>query len=206
MLGIDLERLFRSPGQISVLRVLWKAPSPLTGRQVQQLAGIHNLTTTQCLEDLENLGLLRRRAAGRAYLYSLKRSHRLVRHLINPIFKAEEATPKRFTRELGRILDGHCLSAVIYGSVTRGKVDHAGDVDLFVVVKDEKAAEQFTMKVLPKAEKLVRDGWSLMLEVNIKIRKELIEKWDSSLFKRIRQEGRVVAGKTLEELQRGRLS
>ncbi len=65
-------------GQISVLRALWKAPTPLTGRQVQQPAGVHNRTAMQCLEDLEQLGLLRRRDVGRAYLYSLRRSHRVV--------------------------------------------------------------------------------------------------------------------------------
>ena len=54
MLGI-----VRAPGQISVLRALWKAPSPLTGRQVQQLAGVHNLTTTQCLNGYDSILLPR---------------------------------------------------------------------------------------------------------------------------------------------------
>lgn len=204
MLGIDLERLFRAPGQISVLRALWKAPSPVTGRQVQQLAGVHNLTTTKCLDNLERLGLLQRRAAGRAYLYSLKRSHRLVRHLVDPIFKAEEAAPARFTRELGRALTSQCLSAVVYGSVARGEADFASDVDLLVVVRDEKAGERFAAKAQPKAEKLVREGWSLMLEINVKTHSQLIKAWNSPLLKKIRKEGRLVAGSPLEEVKRAR--
>ena len=204
MLGIDLERLFRAPGQISVLRALWKAPSSVTGRQVQQLAGVHNLTATKCLADLEQLGLLQRRAAGRAYLYSLKRSHRLVRHLIDPIFKAEEAAPMRFAQELGKVLGGQCLSAVVYGSVARGEADSASDVDLFVVVKDDKAVEHFAAKAQPKAEKLVREGWSLMLEVNVKTRNQVIKAWNSALLKKIRKEGQLVAGSPLEEVKRGR--
>jgi predicted nucleotidyltransferase len=203
MLGIGLERLFRAPGQISVLRALWNAPSPLTGRQVQQLAGVHNLTTTQCLDDLEKLGLLQRRAAGRAFLYSLKRSHRLVRHLVDLVFKAEEKMPQRFSNDLGKALEGQCLSAVVYGSVARGEATPASDVDLFVVVRDEKAALRFTDRTQGKVEKLVRDGWSLVLEVNLKTRKDLVSQWSSPLLQGIRKEGHLVAGSTLEDIKRG---
>ena len=204
MLGIDLEHLFPAPGQISVLRAMWKASAPVTGRQVQQLAGVHNLTATRCLEDLERLGLLQRRAAGRAYLYSLKRSHRLVRHLVDPIFKAEETAPTRFAGELARALRGQCLSAVVYGSVARGEAHAASDVDLFVVVRDDEAVERFAATVLAKAEKLVREGWSLMLEVNVKTRSQLLKSWNSPLVKRIRKEGHVVVGSSLEEVKHGR--
>lgn len=204
MLGMDLERLFRTQGQIAVLRVLWRSPAPLTGRQVQQLAGVHNLTAMQCLDNLEDLGLLQRRAAGRAYLYSLKRRNRLVRYLIDPVFKAEAAAPGRLTRELGKTLNDHCLSAVLYGSVARGKADRAGDVDVLIVVEDEAAAQRFAASAQARAEKLVRDGWSLMLEVNLKTRKELARQWSSPLLKRIRREGQVVAGAPLEEVGRGR--
>ena len=85
----------------------------VTGRQVQQLAGVHNLTAMQCLADLEKLGLLQRRSVGRAYLYSLKRTHCLVRHLVEPVFKAEARVPSRFTDELERVLRDQCLSAVV---------------------------------------------------------------------------------------------
>lgn len=206
MLGIDLEHLFPAPGQISVLRAMWKAPAPVTGRQVQQLAGVHNLTATRCLSDLERLGLVQRRAAGRAYLYSLKRSHRLVRHLVDPIFKAEEAAPTRFAGELARALRGQCLSAVVYGSVARGEAHSASDVDLFVVVKDHKAVEHFVQRTQPGIEKLVRNGWSLMLEVNVKTKSQLFESWNSPLVKKILKEGHVVAGSSLEEVKHGRHS
>ncbi len=204
MLGIDLERLFRAPGQISVLRALWKAPAPVTGRQVQRLAGVHNLTATRCLEDLERLGLLQRRAAGRAYLYSLRRSNRLVRHLVHPVFRAEATVPARFAGELTRGLRGRCLSAVLYGSVARGEADPAGDVDLLVVVRNDRSAEAFVENVLPGMEKLVRDGWSLMLEANVKTRDQLVKAWNTPLIRRIRREGRLVAGASLEEVKRER--
>jgi predicted nucleotidyltransferase len=206
MLGISLERLFRAPGQISVLRALWKAPAAVTGRQVQQLAGVHNLTATRSLEDLERLGLLQRRAAGRAYLYSLKRSHRLVRHLVDPVFTAEGIAPTRFASDLSKLLSDHCLSAVVYGSVARGEARPGSDVDLLVLVKDDKAAEYFVETAQPRIEKLVREGWSLMLEVNVQTRSQLVKAWASPLVVRIRKEGKLVAGLSLEEVKRGRRS
>lgn len=203
MVGIDVERLFRAQGQISVLRALWKAPTPLTGRQIQQLAGVHNRTTMQCLEDLEDLGLLRRRTVGRAYLYSLKRPNRVVRDLIDPIFRAEQAAPERFVRELGKVLKGQCLSAVLYGSVARGRAGPASDVDLLVVVKDAAAGERFAGRTQTKAEQLVQKGWSLMLEANVKTAGELAKQWNSRLMKQIRKDGQLVAGRPLEEVRRG---
>lgn len=206
MLGIDLERLFRSPGQISTLRVLWNAPTPLTGRQIQQLAGVHKLTATQSLEALESLGLVQRRAAGRAYLYTLKRSHRLVQHLVDPIFEAEQKAPEQLSRQLDNALKGRCLSATIYGSVARGETDHVGDLDLLVVVENDQAAERFRDGTQPRLERLIREGWSLMLEVNLKTRRQLIKEWASPLIKTVRREGRLVAGLSLEEVKHERRS
>jgi predicted nucleotidyltransferase len=176
----------------------------MTGRQVQQLAGVHNLTANKCLDELERLGLILRWPVGRAYLYSLKRSHCLVRHLVDPIFKAEEAVPSRFAGELERVFCGECLSAVVYGSVARGEEHSASDVDLFVVVEGERDAARFIEKVQPRAEKLVRESWGLMLEVIVKTRSQLLSSWSSPLVKRIRREGCVVTGVSLVEVQHGR--
>jgi len=173
---------------------------------VQQLAGVHNLTATRCLGDLEKLGLLRRRTAGRAYLYSLKRSHRVVEKLIDPLFEAEQTAPQRFFQELGKVLKGRCLSAIVYGSVARGKSDPGSDVDLLVVVENEQAAEQFSAATQGQAEQLVREGWGLMLEVNIKTRHELRKLWNGPLLKQIRRDGQLVTGKPLTEVRNGRKS
>jgi hypothetical protein len=87
--------------------------------------------------------------------------------------------------------------------VARDEADQAGDVDLFVVVRDEKAVQQFITKTQSKAEKLVQEGWSLMLEVNVSTRKQLIGRWSSSLVRKIRREGRVVAGMSLDAVKHG---
>ena len=203
MLGIDLERLFRAPGQIAVLRALWKAPAALTGRQVQELAGVHNRTVMRSLQDLTQLGVVQRRAAGRANLYTLKRSHRAVRDLVDPLFKAEQSALERFVKALARVLRGHCLSAVLYGSVARGEAKPVSDVDLLVVVEDEQAVELFELEVQDKAERLVREGWSAMLEINLRTREKLVRKWSTPFLKQIRRQGLMVVGQTLDEVQRG---
>lgn len=203
MVGIDLERAFRTPGQIAVLRALWKAPTSLTGRQLQQLAGVSNLTAMRCLEDLEQLGLVQRRTAGRAFLYTLKRSHRVVGDLIDPAFKAEQEIPGRLREQLAKVLEGHCLSAVLYGSVARNEATTGSDVDLLVVVRSRKRAGAFTERPQVDAERLVRDEWGSLLEVNLKTVSELRKQWNTRLMRQIRREGQLVAGSPLEELCRG---
>jgi len=206
MVGIKLESLFRAPAQIAVLRALWKAPTELTGRQVQHLAGVHNRTALTCLADLEGLGILRRRAAGRAYLYALKREHRLVRDLIDPLFTAERALPEQLVQALGTLINGYCLSAVLYGSVARNHSQPGSDVDLLVVVADEAAAVKFAATVQENAERRVRERWGAVLEVNVKTQRQLGKEWNSGVIKGIRREGRVIAGRPLAEVKRGRTS
>jgi len=206
MVGIDLERVFRTPAQIAVLRALWQAPTSLTGRQVQQLAGVHNRTAMQCLDDLEQLGLLQRRTAGRAYLYTLKRSHRVVRDLVETVFKAEREIPGRLREQLARILEGTCISALLYGSVARSEDQTSSDIDLLAVVGSRKDVKTFSEKAQPEAERLVRDEWGSMLEVNVMTVAEAKKKWNSPLMKQIRREGELLTGLPLEALRRGRRS
>ncbi len=206
MVGIDLERVFRTPAQIAVLRALWKAPASLTGRQVQQLAGVHNRTAMQCLDDLEQLGLLQRRTAGRAYLYTLKRSHRVVRDLVEPVFEAEREIPGRLREQLAKLLEGTCLSAVLYGSVARNEEETGSDVDLLVIVRSKEDAQGFAGGTQGEAERLVRDEWGSMLEVNLMTVADLRKQRNTRLMKQIRREGQLVAGSSLEELRRARRS
>src|SRR5207302_363476 len=123
--------------------------------------------------------------AGRAYLYSLKRSHRAVTDLLDPLFAAERAAPERFATELGQSLAGHCLCAVLYGSVARGDGDLGSDADLLVVVKDSTAARGFADTVQDGAERLVRDGWGAMLEVNVKTLRQIRAMWNTPLLRQI---------------------
>jgi predicted nucleotidyltransferase len=204
MFGIDLERLFRTPGQIAVLRALWRAPTAMTGRQVQQLAGLHNLTVMQSLTNLEHLGLVRRRAAGRAYLYSLKRQHEVVRAIVDPVFQAEQALPTQFKRRLAQCLRRYCLSAVLYGSVARNQATAGSDTDLLVVVRDENAARRFTKRAQAKVEEAIRESWGSALEINLQTITEFRRQWQTPLIKQIRREGILICGVSLEELRRGR--
>lgn len=203
---LRLERLLRSPGQIAVLRALWSAPVPLTGRQVQRLARVHNRTAMEGLHYLEELGLVQRRAVGRSYLCSLKRSHRVVRTMLDPMFKAEVALPQRLAQDLARFLKGGCLSAVLYGSVARGEAGPRSDVDLLIIVEDDLAARTFAGKRQDKAEQVAQECWSLVLEMNVKTRRELARDWDSDLMKEIRREGQLVVGSPLEEIRNDRAS
>jgi predicted nucleotidyltransferase len=206
MVGVDLERVFRTPAQIAVLRALWKAPASLTGRQVQHLAGVHNRTAMQCLDDLEQLGLVQRRTAGRAYLYTLKRSHRVVQDLVNPSFEAEREIPRRLREQLAKVVEGACLSAVLYGSVARNEEQSSSDVDLLAIVRNKEDAQAFAEGTQAEAERRVRDEWGSMLEVNVMTVGDLRRQWNTRLMKQIRREGQLVAGSPLEELHRGRRS
>ncbi len=203
MLKIGPEELFRSPGQISVLRVLFHAGKPLTGRQVQRLAGLANLAAMQSLRKLADLSIVSCRRAGRAYQYELKRDHWAVEKLIAPLFENEGKGIDLAVELLAGKLRGECLAAYLYGSALNAGTGPAGDLDLFVVVKREEDKNSLEKDVLPGLAEDVSRRFGLFLEPNVVSREELSRSKVSKLAREIVRTGLRLRGKDLEDIVSG---
>jgi predicted nucleotidyltransferase len=202
MIGISTDELFRSPGQIKVLRVLWRSGPPLSGRQVQRLSGLANLAAMRSLEKLVNLGIVTCRRAGRAYQYDLKREHWTVATLVSPLFENEDKFLEALICELDRGLAGECLSAYLYGSAVSPAPGPAGDLDLFLVLEDEKRRIAFEMDVFPKLGGKISRRFGLFLEPKIAIRSELSRRSLKPVLESVVREGRKIRGKNLRDLMK----
>ena len=200
MIGVKIEDLFRSPGQIKVLRTLWRAGTPLTGRQIQGLSGLANLSAMQALERLSTLGIVSCRRAGRSYQYALRREHWAVSSLVSPMFEKEDGLLDDLVRELKRGLAGKCLSAHLFGSAVSVSPDPVGDLDLFVVLQDKGRKDAFEADVLPELVAQVSRRYGLSLEAKIVTREELGRRSMRSLLEAIKAGGRRIEGKDLETL------
>ncbi len=200
MLSITTEEIFRSPGQIKVLRVLSRAGKPLTGRQVQNLAGLANLAAMQSLKKLTDLGVVSCRRAGRAHQYELKRDHWAVEKLIAPIFENEGKGLDLVRELLAGKLRGQCLAAYLYGSALSAAAVAVGDLDLFVVAADEDDKTALESGPLPELAEEVLRRFGLFLEPNVVSKAGLSRPSAARLAREISRGGRKICGADLEEI------
>ena len=200
MIGSSPEKLFRTPGQIKILRVLWRSGKPLTGRQVQDLAGMANLSTMQSLKCLTDLGVVSCRRAGRAHQYELNRESWAIRELVSPIFEREDKGLEDMCEILKQGLNGHCQTAYIYGSTLEPAKGRAGDLDLFLVVKEDDDRLDLESNWIPEISKIISEGFMLFLEPNIVTAKELTRGSAKKMAREIAKTGKKICGMDLEKI------
>ena len=200
MLGISLEQLLRSPGQIRVLRVLWRAGKPLTGRQVQRLSGLANLTSMQALKKLTDLGVVICRRAGRSNQYELKRAHWAVSNIVSPMFQSESRGLRCLCDLIESKLKGFCLSAYLYGSSVSRPDGPVGDVDLFLVVRNGK--DKYSLERGPLLELMgqISENFNLFLEPNVFSSKELSRSAAQKIIREVIKNGQKIYGQDLRDL------
>jgi predicted nucleotidyltransferase len=123
-----------------VLAVLAGTSRPLTGREVARLTGrISHRGVAEALSRLVEHGLVERREAGRALLFTLNRQH-----LAAPAVEILAGMRTELLRRIRGLVSSWEAAAVhisIFGSTARGDGDTQSDVDVFVVRPDAVSAD-----------------------------------------------------------------
>ena len=115
----------------TVLAVLLRTGTPLTGRRIHSLVDGHSLgAVQQALRDLERIGVITTETIGRAGVHRVNESHEAIaplRALASPIemltLVVREAAPGVET-------------VLVFGSVARGEAHADSDIDLVVIAPD----------------------------------------------------------------------
>ena len=130
-----------------VLGVLAGADEEFTGRRIHQVLGRGSEQGVRKAADrLVGQGIVSRRQAGQAKLYSLNRSH-LAAPYIEGLGSLRARLVERL-KELTESWEEPAAAIVLFGSVAGGEADAKSDIDLFVlrgpapVRDDDKWSEQ----------------------------------------------------------------
>jgi len=134
--------LFGGHARTAILRLLVGQDSPLTGRQVAELAHLSQPGAARALEHLAGLGVISRRRVGRAITHELDRENLLVQSIVLPAIRAERSFLEDLARELEATFAGIATTVVLFGSVARDDAQHGSDIDVLVVVPDDDAARE----------------------------------------------------------------
>lgn len=197
-----LELIFSAPSNISVLRVLNERNIGISGREVSRLSKLSLRTVQVALQNLENTGIVKRFAGNREHLFVLDRKKFLSQNLIYGIFKTEKEFNSRVLHEIKKKIQKDTVSIILFGSAVRGADKINSDLDVCIVYSKGKT------KIEEKVSEL---RTSLSDDFNITLAPFYITSSKFKEFglksklpvKQIIKEGKVISGKTINQLVYG---
>jgi predicted nucleotidyltransferase len=143
-----LEDVFGTKARLSLLRRLSHESQPLTARQLAGLTGLNHRTVVEALEPLTRIGVVEKRNAGPAYLYSLAKENLVAQRIVLPALDAERGLPTALRNEIVSLFARQAISIVLFGSMARGEEKRGSDVDVLVVMPDEKGCAAIEERAL----------------------------------------------------------
>ena len=188
-----LEEILSSKIKISVMKILLRYPEKkFSGRELARTINSSPSRASEILEILRQYGVANRIRIGNTSEWTLNKDSILVKKLAN-VFDIEEKIYldlkskiyKTFNREKS------ILKVILYGSVPRGKEHPDSDIDLFLLVRNqkdkEKAAElvhKLNISLLPRYGNVIseliysKEDWKL--------------KKNSKILRQIQSEGEII--------------
>ncbi len=127
--------------KLRLLRYLSTHGGLHTGRALARAAGVESKRAAEALVDLVGAGLVDRRRAGRAFLYSINRNNYAVGEILLPAFTNERDWLERLGDEIRRSVPG-IVSVILYGSWSTGKAQPQSDVDLLLVTSPKVSKDR----------------------------------------------------------------
>ncbi len=133
-----LEKALGNKVTIRVLRTLVRYKGKIfTIRRLAQDAGASHPGVSETVDDLEKLGIVQIQPVGRSHQVSLNEKSYVLKKIIEPMFMAEKQTLDQVILILKKHLSTKkIISAVVFGSVSRGQEKEDSDIDVFIISDD----------------------------------------------------------------------
>lgn len=169
-LARPLDAVLSAPSRLAVLRALFRARSPLSGRALARLAGINHQGAATALAGLEALGLVSRRPAGRSDQWRLERGRWIMAELLLPLFEREAGLADAVAGAVKKALRGKTAAVLIGGPAAKGRLEAGQALELIVV--ELPAGRRALADAVRALAALFRERWALELSVRVLSRRE----------------------------------
>jgi predicted nucleotidyltransferase/biotin operon repressor len=194
-----LEWAINSSVKLRIARLLTSLPDKgFTGRELARLLGVSHSSVQEAMRAFVAGGLAVRTTVGRAHLFRTNQESYLFKAL-RSLFRREREMRDDMLDELRTALGKGAVSVVLFGSYARGTEDPKSDFDAIVVSTDVASTEESVQNL--GARFLRRYG--VRLSAKVLAPEELRQKRNAPYIRSAREEGIVIAGKTLLEAMKG---
>lgn len=118
-----------------------------SGREIARLINLTPPTAHAALKELYNQDILKQDIIGRQHIYKLNKDNRIVKSILEPVFKREHSIKKDIFDFLKKKIKGErikkkIVSLLLYGSLQTSNTDEKSDVDIAVIVKTKTDKRQ----------------------------------------------------------------
>ncbi len=151
-----LEDVFGTKARLALLRRLSRESQPLTARQLAALTGLNHRTVVEALDPMTHLGVVEQRHAGPSYQYSLARENIVAQRIVLAALDAESGLPSAQRSEIVSLFARQAISIVLFGSMATGQEKRGSDVDVLVVMPDEKGCAEVEERALEAGHSFFR--------------------------------------------------
>ena len=187
--------------KLRLLRYLSTHEGASTGRALAQAAGVDPKRAAEALAELVGTGLVQRRRAGRAFLYSINRNNYVVGEILLPAFVNERNWLERLGDEIRRSVSG-IDSVILYGSWAKKKARPQSDVDLLLVASPQRSKERALQERVDDTRARMSERYgrpiSLLILGPDDLRRRLRKR--DPFIRDVIAQGRVLAGASLTEV------
>lgn len=203
-----LDDVLKRPSTKKVVRFLVSLPEgEWSGLEIARNAGVNHMAGHRALRVLEEHGIVVRRRIGSAFAYRLVKEHVLI-PLMEGLFASENGVAATLAEIIRSFVKSHglreqVLSVTIFGSVARKQETARGDIDLFVVVRAEKARSQVEeLFVGPLSSEVgSKFGSPLAPMVYTRTRVRQLRREKNALISNVEKEGKTVFGSPVTEIR-----
>ena len=169
-LARPLDAVLSAPSRLAVLRALFRAKSPLSGRALARIAGINHQGASVALAGLAKLGLVERRPAGRSDQWRLDRRRWLMSELLLPLLEREGEHADAVSDAVRKALRGKAAAVLIGGAAAKGRLEPERPLELIVV--EGATGRRLLSEAVLGLSALLKERWALALDVRVVSRKE----------------------------------
>lgn len=195
-----VEKVFGSKSKLKLLRVFYDNPKrEFCLDDLRRILKCSVGTIYPSLSTLADLRVIIARKAGRSTFYKLNFKNPIVKKMVE-IFDSEAQFLINMAKEfVERIDKNQIISVILFGSVIRGEATERSDIDLLIVYdKDRETVEKNVSELSDKF--LEKDIIVSPIFLSKEEVLDMIKKYNSFVL-RIQEEGKVVFGKSLKEIE-----
>ena len=179
------------------MKILHRYPEKrFSGRELARLLDLSASRTSEILELFRKYGIVNRIRIGNTSEWTLNKESILVKKLSN-VFNIEEKIYLDLKSQIYKTFskEKNILKVILYGSVARGKEQPNSDIDLFILVKNEKNKE-LAADLVHKLNISLLPRYGNVISELIYSKEEWKLKKNSKILKQIQAEGEIILKRT----------